>query len=135
MAEKEENIMIAKVAKVVDNYRLVINKGAVDHVDVGDVFLIYEQGENITDPENDEDLGAVEIMKGRGKVTHVQERMALLESFLRETPVVRRRKQRGMLGFALGDEEEERPGYLKPFKDPKRGDCAKQEESSVFFTF
>lgn len=127
MNEQKEEMMIARVAKVVDNFRLVINKGAVDHVGIGDVFLIYEQIEDITDPVDDTFLGPIEVIKGRGKVIHTQERVALLESFFRG-PARWKKPRRTFIGsFGIQPvENEEMLGDLEPFKAPRRGDYAKQ---------
>jgi hypothetical protein len=71
----------ATVAHVLTAYKVVINKGAADGVQVGQRFLVYAVSKDpIVDPETREPLGHLEIVKGTGKVVHVQERMATLES-------------------------------------------------------
>lgn len=70
----------AKVAEKIDDFTIVINRGKIDGLHIGDVFLIYRQGKNIIDPETGKSLGILEIIIGKGKVIHVQEKMATLES-------------------------------------------------------
>lgn len=68
-----------KVAKVIDKYRLVLNKGRHD-INEGDRFLIYSTGEMIYDPDTKEELESVEIPKGIVVVTNVQDRISFAES-------------------------------------------------------
>lgn len=70
----------AQVAEKIDNFTVVINRGRIDGLHAGDIFLIYRQGKNIIDPETGKSLGTLEIVIGKGKVTYVQEEMATLES-------------------------------------------------------
>jgi hypothetical protein len=70
----------AKVVKVIDRYTIVINAGSDKGLGVGKRFLIVGLGETIVDPDTKESLGELEIVRGKARVTHVQERMATLES-------------------------------------------------------
>ncbi len=70
----------ARVATVLDPFTIVINKGWADGVRVGATFLIYAIGDDITDPVSREHLGSLEIVRGRAKATHVQERISTLYS-------------------------------------------------------
>ena len=76
----------AKVIKLVkdkhdDIYQVVINKGSDAGVNEGDKVIVYEQdSEELFDPDTNESLGFMEIIKGRGKVIHVQEKMSTIES-------------------------------------------------------
>lgn len=69
---------IARVAKVLDEHRLVINRGADQGIEAGARFLIYEAGEEIHDPDSGESLGALELVKGEAVVDHVQARLSIL---------------------------------------------------------
>jgi len=102
-----------KVVKVIDQTRVIINRGSFDEVGVNDRFLIYQHGEEIYDPDTNESLGRIEIVKGRGVVTHVQERMATIESYLHEKPSV--------LSSPLPDKF----ARQVPFNDPEVGDIAR----------
>src|SRR6266508_2456411 len=69
------------VVEVIDDYTVVINRGSRDGIRGGQRFVIYAQSsEQIRDPESGELLGYLEIVKGTGKVTHLQERLATVES-------------------------------------------------------
>lgn len=70
----------AKIVKVIDSYTIVINAGTNKGVAVGKTMLVVGLGEDIIDPDTSESLGQLEIVRGRGRVTHVQERMATLRS-------------------------------------------------------
>lgn len=76
----------ASVVKVIDDYKIVINRGSADGVKPGDKFLVYYvEPEELTDPESGESLGHLEIVRGPGIAIHVQPRMTTLESSRKET--------------------------------------------------
>ena len=108
----------AKVVKVIDDFRVVINKGMNDGVSEGLKFLIYEAGEELFDPDTAESLGRLEVVKGQGKAHHVQEKLSVIRSS--EFTSVRTPT---LLGAAFSNEvhEEKR----KPFDDPQIGDLAR----------
>lgn len=89
---EEQDKKLAKVAKVIDDFSFIINRGSVHDVEIGNKYLIFYFGENIVDPDTREDLGALEIVRGRAQVVHVQERIATLESIEKETIPGRIRK-------------------------------------------
>jgi len=66
---------IARVAEILDEFKIILNKGERDGVEINDKFLIYGIGMNIIDPETNEDLGPVELVRGIVKVTHVQDKI------------------------------------------------------------
>ena len=71
----------ARVAHVVTPYKIIINKGSSNRIRRGDTFIIYElSDEDITDPETGESLGKFELVRGYGKVTHVESNKATIES-------------------------------------------------------
>jgi len=69
-----------KVIKIIDAYRLVINKGSEDGVKNNDRFIILEKGEELFDPDTNESLGFLEIPKLKMKIIHIQEKNSVLES-------------------------------------------------------
>jgi len=69
-----------KVIKIIDDYKLVINKGSKDGVKNLHKFIILEKGEELFDPDTSESLGYLEIPKLKMKVIHVQEKISILES-------------------------------------------------------
>lgn len=113
----------ATIAIVINDYRVVINRGTLHDVREGQRFLIYNLSEEeIRDPSTNEPLGKLEIVKGTGKVIHVQDQIATIESDRRERKIIRRKPV-----FSIGrdTEEEVLPGYLVPFDNPEVGDKVK----------
>ncbi|MFA6191575.1 MAG: hypothetical protein WC665_04405 [Sulfurimonas sp.] len=72
--------MEAKIIKLVDEFKIAINKGSSDGIQKNDKFMIYEKGEELFDPDTNESLGFLEIPKLQMKVFNIQEKMTLLES-------------------------------------------------------
>lgn len=128
----------AQVAKVQDEYTVVINRGREHGIKEGARFLLYGLGEEIIDPVTKESLGQLEIVRGIGIATHVQDKLATVESSKtrRPTPTIRTTKRSpkggaaGILASLYGGEEttvEERQGEptLVPFDGVKDGDYAR----------
>lgn len=121
------------VAKVIDEYTIVLNQGYEDGIEMGQRFLIYSIGEEIIDPETKENLGKLEIVRGTGKVTHLQERIATIGSDMKTPPqkTIRKSKPGGLASvarlYSFGSEEIEE--YLPPqsvrFEYAEVGDFAK----------
>ena len=65
------------IATVVDPTTVVIAAGADHGVREGMEFVIYDLSETIRDPETDEDLGRLELVKGRVVAEHVQEKTTI----------------------------------------------------------
>lgn len=71
----------ATVAKIIDDYKLVINKGSEDGIREGQRMLVYRvDDEDIKDPETGESLGYLELPIGTGKIIFIQEKLSILES-------------------------------------------------------
>ncbi len=121
------------VIKVIDDYRVVINKGSKDGVVDKTRFLIYKLDEELFDPETKESLGKLEIVKGTGSPVHIQERMATIESdkFVRskdKRTVIKKRGGGTLIGLTMPSTEEViEPGdrVQEPFENPEVGDIAK----------
>lgn len=106
---------------------MVINRGSVDGVKAGSSFLVYALSPDaLVDPETGESLGELEIVRGRGVATHVQERVATIEP---EEIKSRRRVIRSnpSLFGMMGREEviEEPQPQRGEFEDPQVGDKVK----------
>jgi hypothetical protein len=69
-----------RIARILDASQLVLNIGATDGVTEGMAFVIYEPGEEITDPETGDTLGTLEIVKGNLFAAHVQDRITLAKT-------------------------------------------------------
>jgi DNA gyrase/topoisomerase IV subunit B len=122
----------ATIVKVIDDCKVVINRGALHKVTEGQQFLLYKLSEEeIKDPISGKSLGYLEIVKGTGKIIHVQERISTIESDKREPSerrIVRKRSSSPFFSAFTGEEEEETivpSGRLVPFDDPVIGDKAK----------
>ena len=64
-----------KVAKVLNPTSVILAAGSDDGVEEGMEFVIYDLSESIRDPENGEDLGQLELVKGRVYAVHVQDKL------------------------------------------------------------
>lgn len=125
---------MAKVVKKINDYKFAINRGSQHGVKVGDNYLVFRLGENISDPDTGEDLGVLEIVIGRAKVTHTQDRLATLESS--ETKKIagttRRIKREGGIGLIAMmnaptvEEIEEGAETYQSEIEVKPGDIARQ---------
>lgn len=110
--------------------KVVINKGAHDGVKLGDRYIIYGLGPDLSDPETNENLGKLEIVRGRGKVVHLQDRLATLLSTERQIERVASKKiirESSIIAFGPRTIEEVVPESMEdmPFDDPEVGDFAR----------
>ncbi|TRV05568.1 MAG: hypothetical protein EWV89_05240 [Microcystis wesenbergii Mw_QC_B_20070930_S4] len=117
----------AQIVNILDPYRLVMNRGERNRIQVGRRVLIYGiSEEEIIDPNTGESLGYLEIVKGTGRVINVQDNMATIESDKKQTF---RRKLDNSNPFYLASPKERAEiiefDELKPFEDPKIGDWVK----------
>ena len=72
----------ARVAQILTERELVLNKGADAGVEIGMRFKILRpKGEDIRDPDTGKILGSVELVKTIVKVTEVQASLALAQTF------------------------------------------------------
>jgi hypothetical protein len=137
MADNEiEQKYPASVVKIIDDYTVVINRGTNHGVTKGDQFLVYYiEPEELTDPETGESLGNLEIVRGTGSVTHVQQRMATLKSnrsvsrgrVVRRTPNAAFGGLMAMASLISSDREtiEESEREALPFEDVQVNDKVK----------
>lgn len=117
-----------KVVKIVSPYQVVINGGLETGLRKGQRFLIYALGEMITDPDTGEELEQLEIVKGTGKIVHLQNRIATVESDMtEETPrTIKRTSGLGTMRTIFGDTEvTELSRSEKAFEEPQIGDLAR----------
>lgn len=99
---------VLKVVKIVSPYQVVINGGSENGLQKGQRFLVYAVGEMIVDPDTGEDLEQIEIVKGTGRIVHLQNKIATVESDMKEErPVIIKRKSTlGTMRTLFGDTEE-----------------------------
>lgn len=126
---------VARVVKLVDDFTIVVNRGANGGLKTGDQFLLIGLGEEIRDPDTKEVLEKLEIMKGRVEVIHAQEKIATLKSCRqgrhpekKEIRKVTSISKPSGLGVLFGPQdtvtESVVPGetYVMKLEDPKVGD-------------
>ncbi len=66
-----------KVAKILDEYSIVINVGRNDGVTEGMVFVVFTQSsDEIKDPDSSETLGTLENVKDYVSAAHIQDKFA-----------------------------------------------------------
>ena len=127
---------VRKVAKVTNAEELVLNAGQADKIQEGDRYLVYGIGEEIFDPDTKKPLGCLEVVRGTGKVVHVQERMCTIRTDMKEPRKTEKQRKRFLpsnsfistiTGFNDRIEEIEytEPPEAKPFNNPEVGDHAK----------
>ena len=59
-----------------DPYELAINRGSRDGIKPGQKYLVFGFGPELRDPDTGENLGRIELVRGRGEVVHVQDHIA-----------------------------------------------------------
>lgn len=104
-----------KVAKILDEYNLVLNKGKDDNIEIGQKYLVYQQTEEIIDPDTGKILECLFVPKGKGIIIRVQDKISILRSLEWEKP--------SSLAEAFAILAQ--PQKLKAFERPAIGDCAK----------
>jgi hypothetical protein len=124
----KKTIFPANVVRVIDRYKLAINRGLEDGLRLGQRILVYKlSNEEIIDPNTEESLGYLEIVKGTGKVIHIQDRLSTIESDKKEikrtinnynNPYIPR-------GFSSSASEVIESTELIPFDNPELGDLVK----------
>ncbi len=98
--------IIAKVISVVDDCKIVINKGFQDGITKNSVFLIYRLGNELFDPDTKESLGVLELVCGEGKPEHIQEKMTTLKTSKTEIRKTKTVRKTGPYGGLFGNTEE-----------------------------
>lgn len=70
-----------KVVAARDKFTVVVNRGESQGVKIGDKFLIVGLGEVIVDPDTQEELERLEIVRGKVVVTHAQEKISTMRAY------------------------------------------------------
>lgn len=73
-------MITGRVARILNEFQLVLNVGARQGVKPGMRFVVYEEGEEIRDPENGEALGKLELVKAEVEAVHVQDAICLVQA-------------------------------------------------------
>jgi len=140
MSDVQAETRLAKVVHVMDPeatyapVEVVINRGSMQGVKLGDRFLVFGNGPHITDPDTGADLEELELVRGRGAVVHVQDQVATIRTIerrrsgpakriVREPTAGARWLAPGLSGRVV--EEELPPEIELPFEAVRLGDLAK----------
>ena len=116
------------VATILENgLSVVINRGVTSGVREGMRYLIYNLGNEIRDPETNEPLGTLEIVCGKGVVSHVQAKLATIVSCKKDTSVTKIIKPKWLMNGLeqLMPETEERSAQAVPFDGVQVGSLAR----------
>lgn len=80
------DLIEAKVARVLNNTDLALNKGEQDGVEVGMKFAVLSDvGEEILDPDTNEVLDSIQVAKTVVKIVHVTPRSSVGRTFRSRT--------------------------------------------------
>ncbi len=69
-----------KVVRILSPTEVVVNLGSNDGVSPLSSFVIYVLGDEILDPDTQESLGHLEIVRGTGNAKHIQDKMTTIQS-------------------------------------------------------
>ena len=72
-----------KIAKIIDDYQVVVNAGSNDLIHDDDCLEVYQPGQEVTDPDTGESLGTLDFVKAKLRVVNVFPKMCVCEN--RET--------------------------------------------------
>jgi hypothetical protein len=100
-----------RVAHIINDQSLVLNVGKSDGIEVNQRFLIYGLGDEIADPATGESLGRLELVRGTGRVSYVQDAICIVVSDYSKNPF--------KIVTVLGGEPD-------PFDNPSVGDFARK---------
>ncbi|MCH8063293.1 MAG: hypothetical protein IH861_12400 [Chloroflexi bacterium] len=81
MTQSQRTLVEGKVAKILNDRELVINKGTKDSLQLGDKFKILEKTDEIFDPDTKVSLGSIERVVVRVKVVHVEPLMSITQTY------------------------------------------------------
>ncbi len=116
-----------KVADIINPHKLILNCGQNQGIKVGDLFIIYSLTKVVIDPDTKEELERAEIVKGKGKVIHVQNTICTIESttLQQEARVVREVGGSGIFS-STKKEEVYAPPSIVEFENVYIGDYARR---------
>lgn len=117
-----------RVAEVIDKRTVVLNVGENYGVSKGDKFVVFEMGEEVEDPETGDSLGKLEIVKGKGKVIHVQPKMCHIQTYDYETKKVKKETGvGGVIAQQISPPKEEEVKEYEVFDGVEVGDHARPQ--------
>lgn len=122
-----------KVVATTDRFTIVMNRGAEHGIKNGDKFLVVGLGPTIVDPDTQEELERLEIVRGKVSIFHVQAKISSARSCeverLSDVKEIKKVTSRGggVAGFLAPQDtvtESIKPGdeRLKELNDAQIGD-------------
>jgi hypothetical protein len=69
-----------KIIRILNPETFIINLGSSNRIEEDSIFSILGSPENVVDPNTDEDLGAIQIVKGRLKADKVYDKFTIAVS-------------------------------------------------------
>lgn len=70
-----------KIVKILDEYNVVINAGISQDIKQGDQFQILDkEGSEVVDPDTQEVIGTLDLIKATVRVTELHEKMCICSS-------------------------------------------------------
>jgi len=119
-----------RVLEIITGTKIILNCGTEQGISLWDKFEVYGLTKPLIDPDTKEELGCAEIIRGKGSVTHVQDKLCTIESYLKEEGTKRIIKKTNPLGNLWSGQpstEEEITGEprIKRFEDIQVGDYAR----------
>ena len=116
-----------KIVSLINECKVVMNAGENQGIKLGQRYLIYAlSSQEIFDPDTHESLGFLEIVKGTGKVIHVQEKMCTLESDTYKISSRKITRKSPISIYSPYEQEVESEREQLPFEQPEIGDLAKR---------
>jgi len=78
------DLIKGKVVKIINEYQVIVDAGYEDGVTKDMNFIIYQEGEEIKDPDTKKSLGKLEHVKARIKPIHIQNKFSTMETTEKE---------------------------------------------------
>ena len=124
---------IYRVVEIITRTKIILNCGRDQGVNLRDKFEIYGLTKLLIDPETHEELGRAEIIRGKGLVVHLQDKLCTVESSLKEgglstRRVIKKNNSFGNIWSGMPTTEEEilNEPSIKNFEDIQVGDYARK---------
>ncbi len=112
------------VADSISPFKLILNQGLDDGIALEDRFVIYALGKSIKDPTTGVDLERLEIIRGTGRIVHLQKKISTIESTEVESKRVLKSNSGPFAVFTLPTEETRL--VPRPFDEAQIGDLARK---------
>jgi hypothetical protein len=116
------------VIEIISPMQIVLNCGRANGILEDQKFIVFGLGKKLKDPETGEELEQLEILRGRGKAIHIQDKICTIESYqISDTHrSITRKTNLGTFGLIAGPTEEtEIQRRKKPFDEVQIGDKAR----------